>query len=216
MKKLALAAALSMLGAGTSAAADMAVKAPPAALPIAVANWTGCYLGAGGGYGMFNQRREVIAPAGNFVTAGANPAGNIALALTAPAGAVVTPNETFGGEGWLFTGQVGCDYQFSNNWLIGAFADGDWTGLRGDHSLLGVFRGQQSMRWSWAVGGRAGLARYSLASGVCVRRLHPSRIQRRRLRRRLREHGFGSQQRPGGTCTGEHRCAGPPSGVPKV
>lgn len=156
MKKLVLAAAVSMLGIGTSVAADMAVKAPPAPLPVAVANWTGCYLGAGGGYGMFNQRRELVAPFGNFATAGADAAGSIALALAAPAGAVVTPSETFGGEGWLATGQVGCDYQFSGNWLVGAFADGDWTDLRGDHSLLGVFRGQQSMRWSWAVGGRVG------------------------------------------------------------
>jgi outer membrane immunogenic protein len=28
--------------------------------------------------------------------------------------------------------------------------------MRGDHSLLGIFQGQQSMRWSWAVGGRVG------------------------------------------------------------
>ena len=156
MKRIALAVALSALGVGTSVAADMAVKARPAPLPVAVANWTGCYLGAGGGYGMFNQRREVVAPVGDFATGGVSGANTFAMALTGPAGSVVTPNETFGGQGWLATGQVGCDYQFSNNWLIGAFADADWTNLSGDHSLLGAFRGQQSMQWSWAVGGRVG------------------------------------------------------------
>ncbi len=157
MKQIALAVALSMLGAGTSFAADMAVKARPAPLPpVAAVNWTGCYLGAGAGYGMFNQQREVIAPFGSNDVAGSGGANVFAEALTAFPGAVVTPNETFGGKGWLATGQIGCDYQFSGNWLIGAFGDGDWTNLKGDHGLLGIFQGQQKMRSSWAAGGRVG------------------------------------------------------------
>ena len=57
MKKIALIAASFAL-AGTASAADlrrpMPVKAPA---PVAVAaySWTGCYVGAGGGYGMWNQ-----------------------------------------------------------------------------------------------------------------------------------------------------------------
>ncbi len=49
MKKIALAVALSMLGAGTSVAADMAVKARPAPIPVPVYSWTGCYIGVNGG-----------------------------------------------------------------------------------------------------------------------------------------------------------------------
>ena len=152
MKKVALAIALSMLGAGTSVAADMAVKARPMPPPIPVANWTGCYLGAGGGYNMFNERREVVAPRGTTAGAGAN----LAYAFAGPAGSVIVPSENLGGEGWLVTGQVGCDYQFAGNWLVGAFADADWTNARGEHGLLGLFRGERSMQWSWAVGGRVG------------------------------------------------------------
>jgi outer membrane immunogenic protein len=42
---------------------------------------------------------------------------------------------TQGGRGWLATVQGGCDYQFAGTkFVIGAFADGDWTNIRGDHT----------------------------------------------------------------------------------
>jgi outer membrane immunogenic protein len=50
------------LNAGGSAlAADIPVKARPLPPSPPVYNWTGCYVGVGVGYGMFNQDREVIA-----------------------------------------------------------------------------------------------------------------------------------------------------------
>lgn len=151
MKQLVWAvAAIGVLGFNPSFAADMAIKAAPR--PVAVTSWTGCYLGAGGGYGMFNQRREVIAGQQNPFVIGPN---NLVLASIAPTGSVYT-DETLGGQGWLATAQVGCDYQFANNWLVGAFVDGDWSNLRGEHGLFGVFRGDQTMRWSYSVGGRLG------------------------------------------------------------
>ena len=57
MKKLLLAtaAAVPLLTANLASAADMAVRAavpPPAAPPVYT--WTGLYLGAGWGYGMYN------------------------------------------------------------------------------------------------------------------------------------------------------------------
>ena len=70
MKKLAIAAGLSILSAGSSFAADMAVKARPVAAPVVVTNWSGCYIGGGGGYGMSNQKREVVAPYGNQAVTG--------------------------------------------------------------------------------------------------------------------------------------------------
>jgi outer membrane immunogenic protein len=150
MKQIALAIGIAMLACGSSVAADMAVKTGPR--PVAVTNWTGCYLGAGGGYGMFNQKREVVGSAANPFAA----SPTLVIAGVAPTGTVFVPNETSGGEGWLATAQVGCDYQFASNLLIGGFVDGDWTNMRGDHGLFGIFRGEQNMRWSYAVGGRVG------------------------------------------------------------
>jgi len=47
MKRIAVAAAaISMMVSGTAFAADMAVKARPAPVPVAVYNWTGFYIGA--------------------------------------------------------------------------------------------------------------------------------------------------------------------------
>ena len=111
MKKLALhVAASSVLLAGAASAADirMPVKAPPPA-PVAVYSWTGCYVGAGGGYGMFDQESQL------FVAA-------------APVG---LSNDN-GGRGWFGTVQVGCDYQIGSNIVIGAFGDYDFSGIKGD------------------------------------------------------------------------------------
>ena len=40
------------------------------------------------------------------------------------------------GRGWFGTVQVGCDYQVGSNLVIGAFADYDFSGLKGDMSRL--------------------------------------------------------------------------------
>jgi outer membrane immunogenic protein len=130
-------------------AADMAVKTRP--LPPPVYNWTGCYVAAGGGYGLFNTDRDVVS-----VFPSAADGDNVAFAFSTPAGAVITGKETFGGRGWLATAQFGCDYQIGSDWVIGAFVDADWSNMRGDHDLFGIFFGQQELRWSWAVGGRIG------------------------------------------------------------
>jgi outer membrane immunogenic protein len=138
MKKLILqVAAISLLLAGSAFAADMRmpVKAPPAPAPIAVYNWTGCYVGAGGGYGMWNQRVQFITPQG--------PEG---LASDA------------GGRGWFGTVQVGCDYQIVSNIVIGAFGDFDWTNMKGDVGLpaAGFVAVDEKLKNSWAAGGRIG------------------------------------------------------------
>jgi len=105
---------------------------------------------------MFNQKRDLHRSVWRFFHGRAVGGSAFALAIAAPPGSFIAPNETFGGQGWLATAQVGCDYQFSNDWVIGDFVDGDWTDLKGDHGLLGIFSGQQTMRWSWAIGGRVG------------------------------------------------------------
>ena len=79
-------------------------------MPVAVYSWTGCYVGAGGGYGMFESGDPVS-------SAGGVPFG--------------WRNDN-GGRGWFGTVQVGCDYQVGSNIVIGAFGDYDFSGIKGD------------------------------------------------------------------------------------
>jgi outer membrane immunogenic protein len=133
MKKLAIAVTAVAAFTGSAIAADMPVKAPAAPMVRAM-SWTGCYVGAGGGYGMWNQENTQVVEA---------------------TGAAVSPTDTFGGRGWFGTVQGGCDYQFNSNWVVGAFADWDFGSLKGtigDNN----FSGEEKENWSWAAGGRVG------------------------------------------------------------
>jgi outer membrane immunogenic protein len=137
MKKLALhAAAISLLFVGSASAADLRRPAPvkaPAPVAIAAYNWTGCYVGAGGGYGMFDQETRFVD--GTFVSA---------------------QNDN-GGRGWFGTVQVGCDYQIGSNIVVGAFADYNWSGIKGDMSVpVNTWIGEEKLKSSWAAGGRIG------------------------------------------------------------
>jgi outer membrane immunogenic protein len=112
----------------------MPVKAAPA--PVAVGySWTGCYVGVGGGYGMFNQETQY------------NVAGPVGLTVDN------------GGRGWFATVQVGCDYQVGSNIVIGAFGDYDWSDISGTMNtgaFGGGFIGEEKLKSSWAAGGRIG------------------------------------------------------------
>jgi outer membrane immunogenic protein len=142
MKKLALAVTAVAALSGQALAADMAVKAvrPP---PVVVANWTGCYVGGGGGYGMWNQENT------GYTQDGA-----------AAQRQQRTETATAGGRGYFGTVQAGCDYQFalgSYNMLIGAFGDYDFTDIHGKLNLPNsVLFGEEKMSSAWAVGGRIG------------------------------------------------------------
>jgi outer membrane immunogenic protein len=119
----------------------MPVKAP-APVPVAVYSWTGCYVGAGGGYGMFNQKTRDFA------------------------GAVAVSGEhDNGGRGWFGTVQVGCDYQIAPSIVIGVFGDYDFSGIRGDVTTLFAgavpLVGEEKLKSSWAVGGRLGWVPWS-------------------------------------------------------
>src|SRR5258708_12148588 len=87
---------------GSALAADLARAPIYKAPPMAVAHsWTGCYIGAGGGYGMYNvdhSQRQTTTGAG------------------------LTINETSGGPGWMAAGPIGCDYQFSDAWVARVFS----------------------------------------------------------------------------------------------
>ena len=142
---LTTAALVAIAMTGAANAADLPLPPPvySGAAPAAVYNWTGCYVGAGYGYGMWTQD-----------TTGVNAAG------------IAAQQTTNGGKGWFGQGQVGCDYQFrmplsfwSPNVVIGAFSDYEFagSGLRGTMAVPGVgIFGSENMPWTWAAGARAG------------------------------------------------------------
>jgi outer membrane immunogenic protein len=131
MKKFAIAITAVAAFTGSAIAADMPVKAPAAPVPVVRAmSWTGCYVGVGGGYGMYNQ--DISADTSSFFTSG-------------------TETVTLGGRGWFGTGQVGCDYQFAPQWVIGAFGDYDLSSITGH-----IYEVDEKLSSSWAVGGRVG------------------------------------------------------------
>lgn len=143
MKRFAI--ALAALGAfvGQASAADLAarpVKAAPA--PIVTSNWTGCYVGGGGGYGLWQQENTSY--------------------LAGPPRTALTGQWDAGGRGYFGTVGGGCDYQFSSGlpWqiVVGAFGDYDFADIKGNaaepFSGLG---GREKLSSQWAVGARAGL-----------------------------------------------------------
>ena len=137
---------------GSANAADLPMPAPAySAPPMPVYNWTGCYVGGGGGYAFWQQD--------SFATLGGVP---------------VTASESNGGKGWFGQGQVGCDYQFrlplgsifgaslfgglSPEVVIGAFGDFEGGNINGSNSIPGLgLTGSERELSTWAVGGRAGV-----------------------------------------------------------
>src|ERR1039457_6991987 len=104
MKKLAIAITAVAAFTGSAVAADMPVKARYIAPVVTAYNWTGCYVGAGGGYGMYNQ---------DISDAGSSSSGTL----------------TLGGRGWFGMGQVDCDYQVTPSFVIGAVGDYDFGSI---------------------------------------------------------------------------------------
>src|SRR5205085_2140674 len=136
MKRALLSIALTAGFAGSALAADLPAKAPRYAEHMVTTNWTGCYVGVGAGYGMWNQEHRTLDPAGVPLTTG---------------------TATTGGRGWFGTAQVGCDYQFASRWVLGAFGDFDFGSLKGNlEPSVGILAGEEKLKSSWAAGARVG------------------------------------------------------------
>jgi outer membrane immunogenic protein len=109
-------------------------KAPLRTAPVS--SWTGFYVGAGLGYGAYTFKNQ------DFATATGLPAS---FEFSA------------GGEGWLGTVLVGADYQLSDRWVAGLFADYDWTDIEGEAFFLnGPRTGTLTQDSAWAAGARLG------------------------------------------------------------
>jgi outer membrane immunogenic protein len=147
MKKYLLALAAAVTCAGPALAADLPArtytKAPAAVAPVAT--WTGCYVGGGVGYGLWDQENTDVDTFGN---------------LTGTSGTILSDTSTTGGKGWLGRIGAGCDYQFgvgTQQLVIGAFGDYDWTNIKGQVTTsASPFVGRETMNNQWAVGGRIG------------------------------------------------------------
>ncbi|MDE2378449.1 porin family protein [Bradyrhizobium sp.] len=142
MKKVLLTLTAVTAMTGTAFAADMAPRAytkAPAPV-VAAVNWTGCFIGAGGGAAVTNNDHN------EYITA---------------TGVAASPNLNTGARGWFGTVQGGCDYQFAGtNWVVGGFADYDFMDIHGDIGYDGtnavMFTGTQKQDWQWAAGLRVG------------------------------------------------------------
>lgn len=146
MRKLLIATVASIaLSASSALAADLApyMKAPPPP-PAPTLSWTGCYIDAGAGYGLWNQDHWV--------------------SFGPPAPIASNVSTTDGGRGWLGRFGGGCDYQLGgglSNFVVGAFADYDVMDLKGTISLNDIYAGSplaanEKERDAWYAGGRVG------------------------------------------------------------
>jgi len=129
MKKFALAsAAVSMMFVGAASAADIAVKARPA--PVPVFTWSGCYIGGNAGW-IGSDGRQDTAPGGSYLAApGANPPPNLQgtgdFAANIP---VLSDHYGTHGSGGLVGVQAGCNVQ-NGAFVFGVEGDWAWTSLK--------------------------------------------------------------------------------------
>src|SRR5262249_14738728 len=138
-----------------AAAADMPVKAPPAPVSIPVYSWTGFYVGGHIG-GAWTGKDDSFANA----FCGGTPVIPINL-----------PFDT-GDSSVIGGGQIGYNWQFASNWLIGVEGDFSWTKVDGSTTYsplppgpTGAFAVSPSVmtmsrdvKWLASVRGRLGYA----------------------------------------------------------
>ncbi len=133
-------AAIGAAGASQGAlAADLslghtAYEAPPLAAPAASqVSWTGCYLGAEGGYAWGHTGYDTGIP----------PTPGTGYAFDA--------------NGGVAGGYFGCNYQV-NHIVFGIEADGAWTGLSGSDGGQGITIDQIDSNWQANIRARFGVA----------------------------------------------------------
>ncbi len=148
MRKFAVGMLTAITMTGSAVAADMApryAKAPPPA-PVAVYSWTGCYIGGNVGGGWERTRQTQVAKVD---------------------GSAVGLNNDFGsstGSDFIGGGQIGCDYQFAGNWVIGIQGMYDYGRVGSTHLIPtvfppfppGSFNSANQVKDMWTVTGRLG------------------------------------------------------------
>jgi outer membrane immunogenic protein len=128
--------ALTGLSPHRVSAADMPLKAPPAQ---PVSSWTGFYAGINGGYSWGSSSTDVT------VVTGFTPSFSLSERM----------------NGWLAGGQIGYNFQFNRNWLLGFEADIQGTGQKGTVPVTAFAPGSgsltQELPWFGTVRTRLGV-----------------------------------------------------------
>jgi outer membrane immunogenic protein len=130
---------------GAANAADLPVAPRPQAPAMVAApvySWTGCFIGAGYGYGVSSQ--DVFPE---------NDPAHVRTGVTT----------TVSGRGWYGQGQLGCDYQFpalNSNFVVGIFGDGGFGSIKANEidpfsATIGA-AAPEKISSLWAVGARIG------------------------------------------------------------
>jgi outer membrane immunogenic protein len=117
------------------------VRAAPPPIPAPVFSWTGCYVGAHVGWGWGNS---------NFTESSFSPHF------------VGTANGGLNTNGALAGGQVGCNYEFWGNWVVGVQGDFAGTDINGKGQDPFGFDNFEAIglktEWLASVTGRVGYA----------------------------------------------------------
>jgi outer membrane immunogenic protein len=139
MRTILIGSAMTLAMVAGASAADLYVKAPPP-----VWSWTGCYIGAQGGYSS-GSTNAVSAGTENGVSDGT-------------LGDVKVPSNTI--QGGLVGGTLGCNYQFAGRWVLGVEGDDSWGNITGSSILPPPFAPgyQEDFKETWlaTVRGRLG------------------------------------------------------------
>ena len=127
MKSILIAASLIAVSAVSASAADLAARPytkAPAPAPMISYNWTGCYIGGNVGGGWARTEQTQIAKVGG--------------PLIVPT--IILARSTGDGD-FIGGGQIGCDYQFAGNWVIGVAGHVRLRQSRSSHIVPTAFPG---------------------------------------------------------------------------
>jgi outer membrane immunogenic protein len=154
MKKILVATLGLIAFAAPALAADMApryAKAPPPA-PVAMYNWSGCYIGVVGG-GEWGRSRTISNGTNNGF-------------LNGTSGDLKTATDL---SGATIGGTLGCNYQ-ADHWVFGIEGDASWSSRNGSSNLVSppfvpTFREDINGNWLSTIRGRLG---YAVGTGGSV------------------------------------------------
>jgi outer membrane immunogenic protein len=129
LRRILLASAGAMALSGAALAADLPSRAPPPVYlpPPPVFTWTGLYLGINAGY-IFSDSNTV-----NTATANLDPLNGLAGEAEAniTSAALATTSVPLRNDGFIGGGQIGYNFQFANNFVVGLEADFQGVGANG-------------------------------------------------------------------------------------
>jgi outer membrane immunogenic protein len=143
---LAGTAVAAVMTASSVQAADLGppLKAPPP--PPPVFSWTGCHVGGNLGLGAIHTTWQDTVPDGNI--------DNELLFLLVGIDGPSTRTATGGVAG----GQLGCDWQFAGNWVVGIAGSVNWSDVSatGMDQFNNTWTLRDGMDWFSTVTGRVG------------------------------------------------------------